>query len=623
MREAFPQEVSAMLSTGITTRKRSTRYAFLVPPWDEHHPDFQRIDAELEPDHHARWLKAAVARLDLAPLRQAYANRGSLAYPPEQLLPFVLFMYSKKLISPASWLEESRRNDAGKWLLLGLKPSRSQLYTFRDRLAPFLDSWHRQLIDWAKAESITSARSGSLDGTFIAALASRHRLLSGRLVDGRVLLLRLAVTVDELSADEVVGLIASLLAVTPLLVCAAPCCLLLKLLVRVLDEPAALGQDLLPAWLPASVVGRARLLRRLEKAQQRLHERLEPLQGKKKLSKKDEKTLRVKINPSDPEAALGFDKLGTYRPLYNLQMVKATDSNLILAWELYPRNNDDGLLRPMMEQTKKQLGHHLEEALVDGAFVSIIGVVYCEEQSIMVYAPPAKQEHSQVGGALAPARSAAADHRGSTVETATKTAESARPANAPEPPVGAKEQGKGEPQEKVNAPVKKAKKEQKYGKDKFVYNAEKKEYQCPAGKVLKEVSSTKVKRSGGVQLPMLVHRAEASDCQGCGQRSQCTTGKQGRVVKRYEGEESLQRLAERMADPANQEIYRLRKQTVEPGYGELKTHRGLREFRCFGRKRSRCQAGLTILANNALSIVRALRRRDSASKPPTDDFQAA
>ena len=174
-----------MLPVPTTPRKHSTRNPFLVPLWDDQDPEFRRIDAALKPDHNARWLKTAVARLDLEPLRRAYANRGSLAYPVERLLPFVLWMYSKKLTSPAAWVEESRKNDAGKWLLRGLKPSRSAFYTFRDRVEPFLDPWHKQLIDWAKAEGITSARSGSLDGTFVAALASRHRLLSSRVVDGR------------------------------------------------------------------------------------------------------------------------------------------------------------------------------------------------------------------------------------------------------------------------------------------------------------------------------------------------------------------------------------------------------------------------------------------------------
>src|SRR5690242_763165 len=121
-----------MLPTHATVRKRSTRNPFRSAPWDEHHPDFLRLDAQLPPEHHARWLKDAVAHLDLDPFRRLYANRGSLAYPPEQLLPFVLYLYSKKQTSPAKWAEDVRDSDACKWLLLGLQPSRSQLYTFRD-----------------------------------------------------------------------------------------------------------------------------------------------------------------------------------------------------------------------------------------------------------------------------------------------------------------------------------------------------------------------------------------------------------------------------------------------------------------------------------------------------------
>jgi len=324
----------------------------------------------------------------------------------------------------------------------------------------------------------------------------------------------------------------------------------------------------------------------------------------------------VKINPSDPEAALGFDKLGTYRPMHNLQLVKATDANLVLAWELFSRNNDDGLLRPMMEQTHKQLGHHLVEVLVDGAFVSIVGVVYCEKQSITVYGPPTRQEQSKPDAAAPVSASSAQQATGSAAALASR--------------VAAVEQPHSDAQEKAKAKSvngssgKKAKAVKKYGKEKFRYDGDKKEYQCPAGKALKELFRTTEKLVGGMELPVLVHRAEASECQNCAQRSQCTSGKQGRVVKRYEGEEALERLAARMAEPANQEIYRLRGQTVEPGFGELKAHRGLREFRCFGKKRSRCQAGLTILANNALSIVRALRRRDGDCKPPpTGDCQAA
>src|SRR5262249_43409472 len=138
---AFPQEVSAMLSTHSAARKRSTRNPFLVPPWDDRHHDWLRSDAELEPHHPPRRLAPAAARLPLPRLRRASANRGSLAYPVELLLAFVLWMYSRKLTSPAAWLHQSRLNAAARWLLRGLRPARSTLYTFRDRLEPFLDDW--------------------------------------------------------------------------------------------------------------------------------------------------------------------------------------------------------------------------------------------------------------------------------------------------------------------------------------------------------------------------------------------------------------------------------------------------------------------------------------------------
>jgi hypothetical protein len=63
---------------------------------------------------------------------------------------------------------------------------------------------------------------------------------------------------------------------------------------------------------------------------------------------------------------------------------------------------------------------------------------------------------------------------------------------------------------------------------------------------------------------------------------------------------------------------------VELGYADIKEHRGLRVFRCFGRKRARAQAGLVLLASNGLKILAALQRRQDTAphpsppeKPPT------
>jgi hypothetical protein len=140
-----------------------------------------------------------------------------------------------------------------------------------------------------------------------------------------------------------------------------------------------------PAWVPHSVAGRRRRLRRYQEAQRRLQQRLQPYQRKKKPSPKDRDTMkRLKVSLTDPEAALGFDKVGTYRPLSNVPLVQATDAPLTLAWDVLARNNDDGLLKPMMDKTQEQLGRPLLEVLVDGAFVSVGEVAWCERAGITV-----------------------------------------------------------------------------------------------------------------------------------------------------------------------------------------------------------------------------------------------
>ncbi len=151
-------------------RKPAARYPFRAPLWDDHHPALQRIDATLASDHHARWLRTVVAHLDLTALRLSYAGYGALALPVELLLAFVLFVYSKGTLSPAEWARQARHDDQCKWLLRGLCPSRSQLYTFRDRVEPYLDDWHKQgSSPGPSSRASPPPHAVSLDGTFVAA----------------------------------------------------------------------------------------------------------------------------------------------------------------------------------------------------------------------------------------------------------------------------------------------------------------------------------------------------------------------------------------------------------------------------------------------------------------------
>jgi transposase len=594
-------------------RKAAARHPFRTPLWDDQHPDYQRIDATLPSDHHARWLRAVVTRLDLTAFRLSYAGYGSLAYPVELLLALVLFLCSEGTLSPAQWAEQTYFDDRCKWLLRGLRPSRSLLYTFRDRVEPFLDDWHKQIIAWAVAEGITSAARGSLDGTFVAALASRHQLVSVRRVDRRLVLLRLLVWLDGSQAR----LVQPWQYLPELLLLSLGLWLWLLLFGQskeaanvwqttrnlqalrelLISEALTEWQPRLPSWMAASVPGRQRVLKRYEQAQQRLEQRLQPLRCKRKWSKKDRATLkRLRVSLTDPEAALGWDKVGTYRPLYNVLLVQATDSPLTLAWEVLPRNNDDGLLKPMMEKTKEQLGHHLKEVLIDGGFTNLDGVQWCEQKAITVYAPPAKTAKA------AGAQAVVAEVQRDKTETT-------------------KEEVKGldiNQASTASATGVAAKKEEKIGKEAFRYDSVEKIYYCPQGKRLEEETRTKERRQNGLSLPMVVYRASGQDCQACPQQQQCTSNpKKGRTVRRYEGEDALERLQQRMAEPASQRVYKLRSRSVELGYADLKEHRGLRGFRSFGLPRARAQAGLVILASNGLTIMRMLQRRQRTDPHPT------
>jgi transposase len=651
-----------MLPLCAPRRKPSTRDPFLAAPWDDNHAEFRRIDASQSADHHARWMATVVSRLDLTPLRDSYTNRGSQAYLPELLLAFVLFMYSTGILSPAKWAKHAKSDDQAKWLLRGFQPSRSLLYIFRDRLEPYLNDWHAQIIAWAVYEKLTTAESGSLDGTLIAALASRHRLLGRRGVDQRLLLLRLLVWCDTnkikcdlttflehftawlLHSVEGQGLPPG----TPPPPSLDALHNLLSLLRPVLDLQVVLPARM-PAWVPASVAGRKRVLERYVHALERLTQRMEPYQQKKKLSKKDKEAIkRMRVSLTDPDAALGWDKMGTYRLLYNLVLVQATDAPLTLAWDVLSCNNDQGLIQTMMEETKKRVGHYLKQLLVDGGFLNVSDAVWCEKEGIVIYAPPAKLDVAQAEAAKAAAAKAAAARVAAAKAAAAKleaakaavakveAAKAEAPkaeapkaeapkAEAPkakkakaEAPKAKKAKAEAPKAKKAKAKKAKAKKEEQRPKSAFRYDSVEQVYYCPQGKRLEPVSRTTEKRKSGVELPLVVYGASGKDCQACSEQAGCASNpKRGRRVKRYEGEEALERLEQRMADPAAQQIYRLRCQTVELGNADLKEHRGLRVFRSFGRNRARTQAGLVIIASNGIKIMNALQRRDAPEPPPS------
>ena len=67
---------------------------------------------------------------------------------------------------------------AMRWLLMGGTPSRRRWYAFRDRSTPYLDEWDARVRARLRKVGLTDASDGALDGTLVAAISSRHRMLN-------------------------------------------------------------------------------------------------------------------------------------------------------------------------------------------------------------------------------------------------------------------------------------------------------------------------------------------------------------------------------------------------------------------------------------------------------------
>src|SRR4051794_39711985 len=174
---------------------------FAPPPWDRLSPQWLQIEDTLPADHLARAIDEAVDQLDLTDLFASYLGVGSKAIRPDLFLKIVLYEIHTGRHSPDQWAQDVRDRRSLQWLGSGILPSRTRCYAFRDRVGPLLETWTRQILVSAVVQGITTARRGSLDGTLIAANASRHRLVNLSRLERRLAELDRVLAADKTGQD--------------------------------------------------------------------------------------------------------------------------------------------------------------------------------------------------------------------------------------------------------------------------------------------------------------------------------------------------------------------------------------------------------------------------------------
>jgi len=297
----------------------------------------------LSDNDHAKVVERQVNLLDRAVLDDLYRGVGSMAFDPVPMLKMVLYQYLKGRLSPATWYEEAKLNDAMKWLGRGYQPGRRTWYEFRDRVGGAIEGLNEQLISRALQQEHLDPTTAAQDGTSVAACASRHRMVNEETLTKRQSLLQ---SVIEGTVDR---------------------------------------DEILPRWLPLTDAGRLELAGRIETAAEVLAQRIETNAAKPSGKRKD--PAKIVVSLSDPIAPLGRDKMKVYRPLYNIQYMIALTSNLIMSYSCEAAVSDVGTLSPMIDKTQSIVGGRLRTVLADAAYCSIWDLRDCEERNIELLAP--------------------------------------------------------------------------------------------------------------------------------------------------------------------------------------------------------------------------------------------
>lgn len=333
-------------------RKRAQVH-FAEPPWDEQSEEWQLRDQQISADHPAREVVEAMKELDLRPLFDLYLGVGKPPIRPDLMLAIVLIEIRLGRPRPSQWFRDTKENIVLQWAGFGIRPSRSSWYNFADRVAPLLETWNAAVLQLARQRGVTRAERASLDGTAVAANASRHRLVNEATVQRRF------GELEEACEADAAG-----------------------------QPPASV-----PAWMAKNPDTREAQRRRYRRARKRLIE-LHAVNNRQE-PKRRRKPEKIVVSPSDPEAALGRDKYNVFRPLYNVQLVWDLDSQLCLGYQVFAQPTDAGTLGPMLERVANGTGVKPKALLVDAGYVTACNLAICDQAGTTLYGPWQENDFSQ------------------------------------------------------------------------------------------------------------------------------------------------------------------------------------------------------------------------------------
>jgi transposase len=138
-----------------------------------------------------------------------------------------------------------------------------------------------------------------------------------------------------------------------------------------------------------------------------------------------------------------------------------------------------------------------------------------------------------------------------------------------------------------------------YPAERFSYDAEQNRYLCPQGQVLSLYSCRRTEQ-------VSVYTAQASVCNVCPVKAECTDSKSGRHIFRSIFQDYLDRVKEYRETDVYQKAIRKRSLWTEPLFGEAKDYHRLRRFRLRGLQKVNIEGKLVAAGQNLKHLMKHL-----------------
>lgn len=136
------------------------------------------LEGWLDGNDLAHFIVEVVEALDTHEIEAAYHGGGSAPYPPKMLLALLFYCYAKGIFSSRKIERATYELIPVLYLTGGTHPDHDSINTFRQRFLPQFERLFVQVLLIAHQLGVVKLGEVSLDGTKIAANASKHKALS-------------------------------------------------------------------------------------------------------------------------------------------------------------------------------------------------------------------------------------------------------------------------------------------------------------------------------------------------------------------------------------------------------------------------------------------------------------